>query len=101
LEVVTMTTTTNPERWAIWPAPRTQPVPDAVLADRWCGAMWPAGNASELALRLYGIVDEMAEAVTRVDMVESGEAVREVLDMDGLEQVVRLWILERVGPVAE
>jgi hypothetical protein len=96
-----MTTTSSPERWAIWPTGETTgPVPDAVLADRWNGAMWPGGNASELALRLYGIVDEMAGAVARADMETSGDAVRDVLDMDGLERVIGLWILEHVGTVA-
>jgi len=99
-----MTTTTanqSPERWAaIWPGREEEPVPDAILADRWNGAMWPAGNASELALRLYAIVDELAAAVTRTDMETSGEPVREVLDMDGLERLIGAWILEHVGPVA-
>ena len=96
-----MATTNSPERWAIYPTDGTTgPVPDAVLADRWNGAMWPGGNASDLALRLYAIVDEMAGAVARADLTRDGNPVSAVLDMDGLERVIGVWILERVGPVA-
>jgi hypothetical protein len=55
------------ERWAIWPHRETT-VPDAALVDRWNGAVWPGGNASDLALRLYAVIDELAGEVARVDM---------------------------------
>jgi hypothetical protein len=94
---------TSTDRWAIWPdAVRRDlagPARDAILADRWNGAVWPGGNASELALRLYAVIDELAGEVARVDMSNDGP-VHDALDMDGLERVIGEWILERVGPVA-
>lgn len=97
----TATAPANNERWAIWPDGGADGVvSDAVLADRWNGAMWPGGNSSEVALRLYAIIDELAGEVARIDMQESGDTVRDNLDMDGLERVIAEWILEHVGPAA-
>jgi hypothetical protein len=83
-------------------APVTAPVPDAVLAARWNRATWPGGNASELVLRLYEVIDELAGAVARVDMKDGDESedVRDALDTDGLERVIGEWICEHVAKAA-
>lgn len=98
-----MTTQTREARWAIYPDIEHEgKVPDAVLADRWNGAMWPGGNASELALRLYAVIDELAGEIARADMSngDTNGRVAEALGMDGLERLIGEWILDRVGPVA-
>lgn len=103
-----MTAATAPSpRWTFGPGTNAEdrpafiPVPDAVLVARWERATWPGGNVSELALRLYALIDELAGEVADMDPKSEGfdDEIRSVLEMDALEHVIGEWILERVAKV--
>lgn len=79
------------------------PVSREVLEDRWAGLLQ---DGSKLQYRLYRILTDIAEHLTRRDqsaeMVVDGELIGQdfVMDIDGLEHVIRDWMLERAAKVA-
>ena len=83
-----------------------EPLPRAILEDRWAGLTHRRGDASKLLERLDRVLGELQEGVTRRSgdgsTVVDGElvAVDLVADTDGLEGVIREWILEHAAKVA-
>lgn len=86
-----------------------EPVARSVLLDRWAGLVKGAdGEASELLERLDSVLADLAEGVVRRDIGGPDKVVRDgeiigvdmVMDNDGLEDVIRDWILERAAKVA-
>jgi hypothetical protein len=91
------------EDWAYAPI---DPLPRSILEDRWAGLMAKLGEATRLQERLDRVLNDLQEGVTRR---ESGsETVLDdeivpvdlVMDLNGLQTVIREWILDRAAKVA-
>lgn len=91
------------EDWAYAPI---DPLPRVILEDRWSGLMLRLGDATRLQERLDRVLNDLLEGVTRRDNGSEtfldGElvSVDQVMDQDGLGNIIREWILERATKVA-
>lgn len=87
------------------PASATRRPPE-ILEDRWAGLLHRQ-DATKLQIRLDKVLCDLADDLTRRDVygesaVIDGEVVRldVVMDIDGLQDVIRDWMLERAAKVA-
>lgn len=94
---------TSGEEWA---SERVTPIPAEVLEDRWIGLMGD-GDSTELLERLDAVLTELADGLTRRQVgtdtvVVDGKIVGidGVIDIDGLEKVIKAWLVERAAKVA-
>jgi hypothetical protein len=80
-----------------------EPLSREILLDRWEGL---TGDGTKLRDRLVRLLFNLAEGLTRRDMnseaLVDGEiiALDIAMDLDGLDDVIRDWMLERAGKVA-
>jgi hypothetical protein len=92
------------EDWARSPI---EPLPRVIMEDRWTGLLRGKTDTSKLQERLDQVLIDLVEGVIRRSnsdafAVVDGEVVGvdEVMDVDGIEDVIREWILERAPKVA-
>lgn len=91
-----------------WATERVEPIPPAILQDRWTGLVEVSnGDASELLERLDAILTELAEGLTRRELGAASVMVDGkitgmdcIIGIDELEEVIRDWLLERAAKVA-
>lgn len=87
---------------------RATPIDRAILEDRWKGLVTRASDASKLQNRLDKLLYDLAAGLTRRDRHSSETAlvdgeivdVDHVLDIDGLEDVIRDWLIDHAQRVA-
>lgn len=91
------------EDWASGPV---TPLSREILEDRWAGLL-RRQDATKLQLQLDKVLRRLAEDLTRRDVysesaVIDGDVVSLdfVMDIDGLQAVIRDWMLERAAKVA-
>lgn len=91
------------EDWASGPV---VPLPREILEDRWRGLLHRQ-DQTKLSRQLDQVLARLADGLTRRDIyseraIIDGDVVDldMVMDIDGLEDVIRDWMLERAGKVA-
>lgn len=119
-EIVAIETTGEIQRvkyhWAFGDEPggddyarsRVVPVDNTLLTDRWHGIMHRGSNPSKLQERLDRVLYDLAAALTRRARHSSETAlvngqivdVDNHMEIDGLEAVIRDWLIERAEAVA-
>lgn len=85
-----------------------EPLSREILEDRWRG-MLGGGDTTKLGERLDNVLRRLAEDLTRRDISSPDSAVLDgevvgldlVMDIDGLEDVIREWMIERAAKVAQ
>lgn len=90
-----------------WAAEPIEPVARVILDDRYDGLMGTRRDATKLLNRLDAVLQRIAGDLTRRSVYEEsaildGEitGLDVVMDIDGLEDVIRAWFIERAARVA-
>lgn len=91
------------EAWASGPV---TPLSREVLEDRWAGLL-RRRDATKLQRRLDSVLADLADGLTRRDVYSENAVIDEevvgldvAMGMDGLQDVIRDWMLERAAKVA-
>ena len=94
---------TSGEEWA-YPM---RPLPVEIIKDRWDGLMHAPIDPTKLQNRLDRVLWDIEQGLTRrpntdVDFLVDGALVNgsDIMDLDGLQKLIRDWFIERAAKVA-